>query len=427
MELLLPLLSSFGRGGTIIGGTELSEILERKQPKSYSNKIMEIVDSVTFNSEEANAVGSATFSIFKYPSDIDCFETISDYGTTKPAALKFFVSAIQKIIKKITIKKGFWLADFKAGKDPRFEIDVGGFSKNHLTGHDHIAIERKLIMLVNQKLIKPEDYQKLMELNKNLNVLENYEKFKQIINKKYATIRWQANDILRGSVTHHGKKFKLSDCIDQPGIVKVDAFTFLGGTRSAFIECSNFIMLKWSDKSGKEYYTNVPPGEQLSSYLTKSIQLEMRSLCNPESSFYNLYKFAKRLFAMCAINKDEKLLKILDPLLTSSLSQISQLAADCETLISMTEKLKKLPFAKMLEVVNNFKPRISSISNAGLNKDTCYQLIDNISQAGKYNTVEGFNNQLNELHDYLKDIVKKQAEAYVKKKKIVKLAEKYLQ
>jgi len=53
-------------------------------------------------------------------------------------------------------------------------------------------------------------------------------------------------------------------------------------------------------------------------------------------------KFSKRLYALAAMNKDEKVLKALKPLVISSnLPAINQISADIETIISMIQKVHK--------------------------------------------------------------------------------------
>jgi len=403
------------RRPSVFGGYAIDELVEKKDEKSYSNKILDIVDTLSHNPEEANLVGSLTYSIFKYGSDVDIFSNLEEFTDTKTQALAKFVKEIQKIVKKVLDNKLFFFSDFKAGKDERYEIDMTS----------KVKTQKQLLSLRNKKLLEPEDYNELMDLSNYLNILSKKEEFNGIL-KKYSVLRWTPKEIMKAAKYYRGKQFSLANCLGQPGIVKLDAITYLGGTRSAYIECSNFIIMKWNDKQGKEHYINVPEGKTLSEYLTSSIKSEMNALTNPKSSNFNLWKFAKRLYAVAAFHKDEPLLKQLAPLLTSSLAAMNQIAADCETLALMVDKMKHPPVKKMLEEIDNFKPRLASIQNKDLDKKLCYDIIDNILQAGKYNTLDGFNTQIEKLHDYLKDIIKRQASEYVTKKQLVQKAKKYL-
>lgn len=112
-----------GKPSTIYGGLihEYSNeaLLKSRNPEFYTDDEKEIIDILKLNNSEntlVQPVGSFTYSIQKYPSDIDLNQivTVSHIST--------FVSDLKKLIKKIerysSDKRSVFFTDFKAGIDP---------------------------------------------------------------------------------------------------------------------------------------------------------------------------------------------------------------------------------------------------------------------------------------------------------------------
>jgi hypothetical protein len=100
-------------GGLINTFTD-EQLFMNRNPKYYTDREKETLDLVTVKSDDTDIepVGSFTFSIQKYPSDIDVNEFIS--VTTIEDFLKNFRDTISKIA--LSYRKGYYFSDFKCGK-----------------------------------------------------------------------------------------------------------------------------------------------------------------------------------------------------------------------------------------------------------------------------------------------------------------------
>lgn len=104
-------------GGLIHNYTDEVVYKERDQ-KYYTDREKEIINMLRINNDrttKVDPVGSFTFALQKYPSDIDIKETV--VVTKISSFVKDLKKMVHKIISPESAKKGFYYSDFKAGKD----------------------------------------------------------------------------------------------------------------------------------------------------------------------------------------------------------------------------------------------------------------------------------------------------------------------
>lgn len=194
LETLLSMLK--GTPTTIYGGliheyTD-SALYQQRDPKYYTDQEKEILKLLKINKSTntiIDPIGSFTFSIQKYPSDIDVNEVVvispTNNGSLKVEGITKFIDDLRKLVGKVKAKSkkglGIYFSDFKAGKD---ESGDG--------------------------------------------------------------IHWNEKDIEKGNTVINDKKYYLSEALLQKSIIKLDIILI---TNDRILEVSSFFMLYNKDGS----------------------------------------------------------------------------------------------------------------------------------------------------------------------------------
>ena len=407
-------------------------ILARKSDKSFSSKLKLIIETISDDAEVAQAVGSATYkSISKNASDIDIFEPMDAFASTKEAALKTLAKHIQKIVARVKSKKDFFFSEFKAGINSEYLIPaIGSFNyhTNRLIGYNHAKVKAKLLALMRKKFLSPYDFEELMDFNDKIksvsksHKIKYYENFDKII-REYQILRWTQDEVLRGYKMLPGnKKRTLASCLDDKTVCKIDVVTWI---ENRYVEATNLFVLIWTDRNGRKHYLNIE-GNNLEKYLDKGIRKEIAKLSNPESSNFNCLKLAKRMWTLGSFMNDDATLKKLLPLLNSGIGELNKVKGDCEVIINMLTKLKKVPYEKILNEIDGFKSRLGNVNMEQLDNAVVDQLVDSIVHAGGHNSRENVKEQLDILMSYLSKIIKEVSYKYMKSKKLFPPPRKYL-
>ena len=96
-------------------------IYEKVDPRAYTKRFNVIVKSVTINDPEnsvAKPIGSSTFKIQKYFSDIDINDEIHLSNVSPTVFSKIIASKIQEVVRNIKKYPLTFFSDFKCGIDP---------------------------------------------------------------------------------------------------------------------------------------------------------------------------------------------------------------------------------------------------------------------------------------------------------------------
>ena len=281
---------------------------------------------------------------------------------------------------------------------------------------------------MKKKFLNPLDFERLMNLNSKIksapkiDKIKHYEYFDKII-REYQILRWTQDEVLRGYKMLPGKKKRtLSSCLTDKSVCKIDVWTWM---ENRYIEATNLFVMIWTDTRGRKHYLNIE-GDNVYTYLEAGVRRDIAKMSNPRSNNFNCLKLAKRMWAQASFVDDQPTLKKLLPLLLSPVSELHKVKGDCETLILMLKKLKKIPYQNMLVEIDGFKSRLGNVNMPGLDSDEVDRIVDSIVLAGPHNSRENVMDQLDTLTEYLTKIIKEYSFKYMKSKKLWPVPRKFL-
>jgi len=318
-------------------------LLKKKLISSYTIPTIKAINAITAkNFPDVVPSGSFIYRIQKYPGDIDMREEIIKTNGREDA-LRGIVLEIQKIVKQIEKDPNMWFADFKAGVDPAFEFDVYELYGTDLTEY--------LKRLHNQGILDDKEFKKIMDMvvlhptGTDLNAIENELRSRYIL-------RWEPHEILQGYKMLPGHRQKtLYDAIQEPEIVKVDAWTYID---NRFVELSNFLLLHTADEHGNLERVNIEQGDYFDA-MKHDVAKYLSSF------FFSPFKAIKRMWVLAVAFGDKKMLKKINPLINSGVSIIYQVVGDLKALKDMVKIMAHPPYDKMAVTVEEMKDRLSNV------------------------------------------------------------------
>ena len=394
-------------------------ITKYKDPNSYSKKTKQLINMITAKND-INPVGSQKFKIHRYPGDIDLFEPVK-YCCSLETALNYIVRDIKKIGRDIKKTEKVFLGDFKAGFDVRYFINHGeittsyqveNYNKKHIISELNKQKTGKLLTSkqVIEKIKKLPSEKDLTPLKWN-----NFHSYY----KKFYIIRWKLDELIRGikKIGHNGamETLTLKEALQHNTTVKIDIW---GKVNERFLELTNFFLLTYKDRKNKEHVINTKLDNYIES-LIKDIKLY--------SEKGNSMKMSKRVWALASSINDKKILIKLYPLYSSSIGMLYQLSAEIETLIMMTNGiiLLKLPLDDMINQIDDFKMRLSTIYDLELNEKKMFNLLDDIIKDYEKNkkrmNTKKMIEKLTILMNTINTIIEQETQLFLKKKKLQKL------
>lgn len=181
--------------GGIIHKISNADLFANRDTNLYTDDEKKYIELLSVKNDSfVLPIGSFTYKIQKYPSDIDINQTViirnNNFGN--------ILNSLKLIVSEIINSPLVYFADFKAGFDDRYE---------------------------------PWD-------------------------REYYIIRWNPDEILKGfKVLPEGKIITLNEAIQMKGIIKLDIIAY---TENRFIEASTFFILQKINPDGSSNYVNVP-------------------------------------------------------------------------------------------------------------------------------------------------------------------------
>jgi hypothetical protein len=278
--------------------------------------------------------------------------------------MKFIIRDIKKIATEIKNEKYVFLGDFKAGIDSRYQLSIGSINKNNqVVDYDEVIIKKEIKSLEDRKFITKKQREEILkELPSNSKINSKlWYKFDKFY-RKYYVIRWKLDELIKGKKNiGFGagiKELALREALTHDSIVKIDIWAQIN---EKYIEITNFFLLAYTDKKGNETVINM----EMSNYY--------ENLIKDIKHYYEIGKYmkaSKRAWALGTNIVDNKLLKRLYPLYSSSIGMLYQLSAEIETLIMIFKdvKLSNLPLEQMINQIDDFKMRITMIFDLELNE-----------------------------------------------------------
>lgn len=286
-----------------------------RNPQEFSEELKIALDIVTIN-ESPRIVGSAAYSNFSYPSDIDIFERVT-VRLPREAALDFYADQFKNIMQKLMIDPELYYMDFKAGQDVRFDLDPPA-----------TVLERRALVdnLYDQGLLTFEETTSFYQ------AADDLDDFRETLRQK-RILRWTPEEVIQGHKELPAKTFILfRDALAHPSVIKLDVVSWI---LVRFQSIEVFYNLRYVDPT-----TGPVELYPLGSY-TESLLEDVRKYSS--RMYYNPLKLAKRLWSLSRIVDCSSLIRALNPLLKSHAAALNQIDSDCELLIDFIHHLVDQP------------------------------------------------------------------------------------
>lgn len=336
------------------------ELIKNRDPRLYTDKERDIMKLLSLNRDAlVEPIGSFTYNIQQYPSDIDLNQTIFVKGND----LSGVAIDMKNTIHNILMQPNVYFSDFKAGIDERF-----------------------------------------------------------LDNRDLYIIRWTPEELIRGFKLLPGNKtLRLKDALKMKSVVKLDIIAFVN---DRFIEASTFFILQ-NANSGK--YFNLDDN-YIENFITQ-VKDEILKYSTPGPSM-KLFKSVKRMWSLARVMKDFETLRKLEPMINSNLSLLGQINADLETMALVIEKARILPSKELDISINTISKKLSTIIDIPLKDYILVEFIDEIklllqqrpNNIARTKIIE----VLEEMHDYILEVMNRETLAYMQYAKLLPIDSKYL-
>ena len=311
----------------------------KRFPDDYSRDVTDVLSAMSFG-DDMYIIGTASQREQLYAGDYDASETVIVHNMSDT------VRKFKSIIRTLTRMKGVYIGDIKAGAVPEWDIlkDVK-VVKGKIVGYDRQQILGTLESLKKQKVVTAAEYRAALVLLRPNFTPGNYYVAKEEI--RFHVVRWTPSEVLAGQTTlRDGRTFTLADAFTSPGRTKVDVISHVSGSR-------------YSEFSA--VYEFVKDGQVLND---ENIEVR-RSLIESigtYSYFGNYFKVLKRIYSLARIDKDQKVIDHLKPILNGDLGRLYIIVGDIDILLFMLENYNKLPTENIKFEIDQFINRLSNIS-----------------------------------------------------------------
>lgn len=302
----------------------LTSQLVKRNPDDFPEKLKFALDQITIN-EVPRVVGSSAYKVHQYPSDVDVFEQVTyNNGGSKEVAQIFYADQFQNIAERLLIqRRWFHFADFKAGLDERFKLDL----PDDLTQE---KAQEMVTTLGNLHHLPEQLRAELFHLASTCNFEGLKEKFREL-----RTVRWTLEEMIKGSKTLVGGVcMTLADAIGMNSVVKLDTIVWFSGR---FQPVEVFYNLQYQDHHG-----HVKEFNPLNNYV-EGLTEDIEKYSSKQN--YNPLKVLKRMWSLSRTIQCGHLLEEISPILSSNAAALNQITSDIETLeilLDMTISPKQL-------------------------------------------------------------------------------------
>ena len=350
-----------------------------RDPDNYPDSLKFVLDIVTIN-ETPNVVGSAKYMGMSYASDVDVFEDIL-MKTNKKEAVELYANLIATIASEIAMTdRKILFNGFKAGMDNRYSFEMTEHTKKN-----EAAVE--LNKLCAKNLI---DHDKHKELN-SLLCKGDWKEFNEQI-RLLRTIRWTVLELIEQKKhLTAGKSMTLQEAIAMPSLVKLDVISYIESKVQAIQDLGDYMVRM---KEDFDRYSSVEE--------------------------YNPLKLMKRLWAFSNFIHCGEIVKLLLPLYRSDMSALNQVVADIEIMRDLVTKQEQIPTKTILIESAGFKKRmfnhldVKGYRRVHSHLDGIIRLWVDYENGRKFDK-NTFLQLINELEQYLKPIIKKISNDFLKK------------
>lgn len=405
--------------GGIKKGGELYNIYGKKPEISFTIPQKKAIKLLANKEKEIIPFGSFMLRAQKYPADIDLAEEIK-ICKSKEDTIKEMKKIIDKIIKRIKNQRGIYLGDVKIGLDKVFmNINIGKLKNGEIYDYNYNYLINKIEELYDKNYITEEEYDELEELIKEKPKVEDINKLSEYIRNKYI-LRWKENELIRGyKILPPNRKVTIKKALEDKTMIKIDIWIPIYGR---YIEATNFYILEYL-KNGECIILNLP--ENYLETIEENLKYEVEKLYY-NNVFFKPFKLVKRMFAMGRLKNDKRILNKLFPIISSDASLLSQINSEIEVIISILEKIKRPPYATLEKQIDNFKNRISNITEIKINEEAIDEDIDYIVEHIGHYKNDIIIEKLKKIKKYFTKKINEYTMNYLRKVKLIPPPRDYL-
>ena len=334
--------------------------LDNKPLSSYPKQVLTDLKLLMIDKYHSDfrTIGSSSYRGSLYPSDYDCFESITKDDRDK--LIDFFKRNIQRIINVLVHKKHHFVLEVKMGLDDRYNINVGECKNGaFIINPDLPAIINNMY---RNHLFDDDEYEEFTRVFSSSSPDQlDYEKLKKIIRKHYI-IRWTPHEILAGikHIPLIDEPLTIEEALEAKSPVNIEILSILN---NKLVDESNFFQLVFLDKDSQPQLLNLDQNlvtdfkNTFIENLKKNMELLAYSKLEP-----NPMKTAKRLFSLARITHDKNLMNKIYPIVNSPLGMMYQVKSEIGTVIKLLEHLgNRVPKAIIKNQVQYIKYRISNM------------------------------------------------------------------
>ncbi len=352
---------------------KINPLLQTKPLASYPADLMHSIKMVSFDpNKNAEPFGSYIYRLQKYPGDIDLFEEYIDEARPNQLVHKF-AERLKEMIRKIQRAPLHWFSEFKAGIDPRYDIDIGDLLKGKWFNIPNIP--EISINLMKDGLL---DQDEVNNINNTLNniKLSEADKYDIIFNifRNHRILRWTENEILHGVKEVTNRIFKLHDCLFDQTYIKIDVIVY---SDSKFTELTNFIGLV-SERDNIKDYININLKKNNDPKVSLPLEIEKLYFSN---YYYSPFKSCKRMYSYGRQLDIKNILKKVIPIVTGDISLLYMLKSQLDVIKLLLERIyiKMVPMNLVINSIDGMKNELSYVlflSDRGLKES--YDLMNKI-------------------------------------------------
>jgi hypothetical protein len=389
-------------------------VLQKRTEDSLSLDTIAAIKKITLKRSKPNRVivGSFQYSAHEYPGDIDLMETIVFKGEIEQAKAHFAAGfcAMANRLKRVRDHR-IILADFKAGIDDRFAINIGEFvlasrraMKLRLHGYKPRVIRENISELANDGLLTKSAARSMIKLVVEDPTYIQHKALRDAV-RENLILRWSLDELIKGEKELPlGKRITLKEALGHQEIVKIDVWCLVGGR---YIELTNLFNLVIADKQGRvTQQLSQPLGDYLEN-LAKDIEIYR----NP--ALKKFMKLTKRMWSYAILTKKEHLVRIIAPLFGSTGAKLSQIQGDVETLINILENVDNPPKHEIFQELQDMKMRLSTVMDSVLSVKRAKRVYSLINELTVDTPTKYVVHALWHIYDILNVAVNRFAHSYV--------------
>jgi hypothetical protein len=321
----------------------IPELRTKEYPNDYPSDAVRVLDAMSMGGD-FKLFGSMSLRSQLYSGDYDGYEVIHKKGSVKKV-LTELRKRFQDNIKKLRVIPNTWVCDIKAGSIEKWRVipRTALVRDGKIEGYNATQCRAKVDRLLKDKIISENEATFSNGLLKDSISVSDFLEAKQFI--KYHTIRWTIPEVLHNTkILRDGSKITLEYAFNSPGIAKLDCISIVGNNR--FTDFSVIYELLCNGKA-----LNPDPA---------NIRISLQENIIAYGASGNYFKVIKRMFALAKLDKDQKMIEKLTPILNSNLGLLYLIVNDIDTLTTLLEQ-KNVPLNLIRYEIDQFVHRLSNV------------------------------------------------------------------